>query len=296
MAKITFFGRIRMRWREYNRQEQIVLSITYLLLFAWALYTLIPYYYCIMNSLKDIKEFNRDTMALPSFLKWENYKLAFQLEYKNNNLIEMLYNSIVFVSTFTFSNVFASLLTAYTLARYEFPGKGFIYGLAITIQLIPIFGNTGAAYLLTYHLGLVDNIWLMWVTAFNGFDMQFLIMYSYFVNVDKAYAEAARMDGASQFVIFWKIMIPMIIPPILVMTLNTVLGLWNNYTTPLIYFPNNPTLTSGIFNMQKRVQYIEGGTTAFYAAILIALTIPVTFFLVSNRKIFKIDTQGGIKG
>ena len=294
--KISLFKKIRAKFGTYTRQEQIVLSIMYLLLFLWAIYTLIPYVYCIMNTVKDIKQFNRDPMGFPNYLKWENYVLAFELEYRNTNLLEMLGNSIIFLCTYTFANLFASLLTAYTLARYEFKGKSLIYGLAITIQLIPLFGNTGAAYLLCDRLGLIDNIWMMWVTVFNGFDMNFLIMYSYFVNVDRTYAEAARMDGASQFTIFWRIMIPMIMPPILVMMLSCVMTYWNNYTTPLIYFPNNPTLTTGIFSMQKRVQYVEGGMTAFYAAICISMVFPVTFFLLTNKKTFSLDVQGGIKG
>lgn len=291
-----FFAKIRMRWRSYTPQERIVLSFTYILLFLWAVWTLVPLLFTLFNAIKDVKEYYRDPMAFPSYIKWENFSLAMQLEYRNNNVLEMFFNSLVFITTFTASNIGASLLTAYTLARYNFPGKNFLYSLIIVVQIVPIFGTGGSAYLVADKLGLVDNLWLLWITAFSAFDLQCLIMYSYFVNIDKSYAEAARMDGASQFTIFSKIMIPMVMPPIMIMALSSVISHWNNFSTPIIYMPWHPTIVSGIYNLQKSSQYVKGGITAFFAGILICSLPMVAFFLATHRGIFKIDTSGGVKG
>ena len=136
----------------------------------------------------------------------------------------------------------------------------------------------------------------MWISCLNGFDYTFLIIYSYFVNVDSAYAEAAKMDGASNLVIFIKIMIPMVFPSILVMWLSNVIKLWNDYTTPLIYMPSHPTLSTGIYNLQKLSAYMDGGMTAFFAAIIISMLPILLIFTLTQRKIFSINVEGGIKG
>lgn len=286
----------KSRYKTYSRQEKIVLPIYHILLLLLALWLIFPVLFCLMNSFKEVTEYNRDAIGFPSYLAWENYLLAFKLEYRNTNVIGMFFNTVIYVATFSTASMVSSLMCAYALARFKFRGRTLLYSLAVTIQIIPIFGSVGSSYLLTYNLGILDNKWLMWVSCLNGFDYTFLIIYSYFINVDGAYAEAAKMDGASNLTIFVKIMIPMVFPSILVMWLSNVIKLWNDYTTPLIYLPSHPTLSTGIYNLQKLSAYMEGGMTAFFAAIIISMIPILLIFTLTQRKIFNINVEGGIKG
>jgi ABC-type glycerol-3-phosphate transport system permease component len=249
-----------------------------------------------MNSLKEVTEYNRDAISFPNYLEWKNYAYAFKLEYRNTNVIGMFFNTVIYVATFSTASMVSSLMCAYALSRFKFRGRTFLYSLAVCIQIIPIFGSLGSSYLLTYNLGILDNKWLMWVSCLNGFDYTFLIIYSYFINVDSAYAEAARMDGANNVVIFVKIMIPMVFPSILVMWLSNVIKLWNDYTTPLIYLPSHPTLATGIKSLEALSIRSEGDMTAFFAAIIISMIPILLIFTITQRKIFNINVEGGIKG
>ncbi len=293
---MTNRSKLKSRLYRYTRQEKFLLPIFHCLLFLLVLWVLFPALFCLINSLKEVTEYNRSAVSLPSYLEWKNYAYAFQLTYRNHNVLGMFFNTVVFVITFSLANVFSSLMCAYALSRFRFRGRNLLYSLAVMIQIIPIFGSLGSSYLLCYNLGILDNIWLMWISSLNGFDYTFLIIYSYFVNVDSAYAEAAEIDGANNLTIFLKIMTPMVMPSILVMWLSSVIGLWNNYTSPLIFLPSHPTLATGLYNLQKLSSYMDGGMTAYFAAIVVSIIPILLIFVLTQRKIFSINIEGGVKG
>ena len=293
---MTNRSKLKSRLYRYTRQEKFLLPIFHCLLFLLVLWVLFPALFCLINSLKEVTEYNRSAVSLPSYLEWKNYAYAFQLTYRNHNVLGMFFNTVVFVVTFSLANVFSSLMCAYALSRFRFRGRNLLYSLAVMIQIIPIFGSLGSSYLLCYNLGILDNIWSMWISSLNGFDYTFLIIYSYFVNVDSAYAEAAEIDGANNLTIFLKIMTPMVMPSILVMWLSSVIGLWNNYTSPLIFLPSHPTLATGLYNLQKLSSYMDGGMTAYFAAIVVSIIPILLIFVLTQRKIFSINIEGGVKG
>lgn len=293
---MTIASKFKDRIGKYTRQEKILLPLFHIILVVFVIWTLFPIAFCLMNSLKEVTEYNRDAISFPSYFDWENYRLALELEYRNTDVIGMFFNTVVFVSTYSVASIASSLMSAYALSRFQFRGRAFLYSLAVTIQIIPVFGSVGSSYLLCYNLGILDNPALMWITSLGGFDYTFLIIYSYFVNVDRSYAEAAKMDGASNMTIFLKIMTPMVMPSILVMWLSNFIGLWNNYTTPLIFLPSFPTLSTGIYNLQRLSAYMDGGMTAFFAAIIISIIPILLIFSLTQRKIFSINVEGGVKG
>ncbi len=286
----------KSRLKQYTRQERILLPVFHVILLLLAIWAILPVIFVLLNSLKQVDDYYANPMGLPKMMMWKNFPNALKITYRNTNVYGMFFNTVVFVATFSVANIISSLFTAYALSRFDFLAKKFLYALAVIIQIIPIFGTTGAGYLLMAKLGLLDNIWLSWVSAASGFDYAFLIIYSYLVNIDKSYSEAAAMDGANNFTIMFKIVTPMVLPAILVMWLSSLVGLWNNYTTPLIYWPNHPTLSTGLYNLKSLASYIEGGTTTYFAAIVLAI-IPITvIFLFTQKWIFNIKVDGGIKG
>ena len=104
------------------------------------------------------------------------------------------------------------------------------------------------------------------------------------------------MDGANNFVIFARIMVPMVMPSILVMGLSNVVGLWNDYSTALIFLPTHPTIGTGVYALYDLSARITDGAVIYFAAIIISI-IPVTLIYVFTQKaIFKISLEGGLKG
>lgn len=286
------------RWKQYSKQEKIVLPLFHLLLLILAAYMVLPLLFAILNSFKSIEAYYQNSMAFPAWseIKWSNYVNALHLTYRNTSVLGMFGNTIYFVVTFCIGNVGSSMCCAYVLSRFQFRGRNFLYALAITIQIIPVFGTTGAAYMVMDDYDLIDNIWMIWITGASGFDYMFLIFYSYFVNVAGTYAEAAEIDGAGNFRIFWQIMVPMVLPAVFTMILSTVMGLWNDYATALLYLPSHPTLATGIYNLKSLAAYQEGGLTTYFAAIVIAMIPILLMFFFGQVRILKINVDGGVKG
>lgn len=281
---------------KYTNQERILLPIFHFVLLFFAVYELLPFVFVIINSFKGVDEYYVSAINFPKGFEIKNYLKAFRITYKNTNVLGMFFNTVFFVVSFSFGAMSSSIMTAYVLSRFRFLGRGFLYGLAVTIQVIPVFGTLGASYQVLNTLGMVDNIWLLWISGANGFTFTFLIVFSYFENIDTAYSEAAKVDGAGNFTIFIKIMVPMVMPAVMTMWLSNFIALWNDYSTPLIFLPNHPTLSTGIYNLKSLTAYIEGGVTTYFAAVVLAMIPILLLFATFQKKIFKINVDGGIKG
>ena len=293
---MNFAQRIKARWRQYSLQERIVIPLVYVFLLVMAFKVLLPIFYVLMNSLKAVREFNDSAVAFPKTLEWANYARAIVLEYRNTNVVGMFFNSIFYTVSYSVANTFSSCMAAYILSKYHFKARGFIYSLAIAVQLIPIFGNAGASFRLVSDLGLINHMSLMWITALGGFDYTFLIVYSYFQNVSWTYAEAAFIDGASNWYTFTRIMLPMVLPAILTMWLSNVIALWSDFSTPMIYLQDTPTLASGLYNMKSRAPFVEGGITTYFAALIISIIPIVALYTVLQKQLLDVNVDGGIKG
>lgn len=293
---MDFKQRIKLRWGQYTRQEKIVIPLVYLFLLILVVKVCLPIAYVLMNSLKSLREFNDNVMSLPSKPVWSNYWRAITLEYRNTNVIGMFFNSVFYTLSYSIAGTFTPCLSAYVLSKYRFKARGFIYSLAIAIQLIPIFGNTGASYDLVSDLGLIDHIELMWITNMGGFGWTFLVIYSYFENVSWTYAEAAFIDGASNWYTFIRIMLPMVLPAVLTMWLSNVIGLWSDYATPMIFFKDNPTLGAGIYNLKTRAPFIEGGKTVYFAVLIVSVVPILLLYIILQDQLLKVNVDGGIKG
>ena len=289
-------SKLSTAYKAFTRQEKILLPIFHVVLLVFAVWMMLPMLFALLNSFKSVDEYYVNSMALPKILAFSNYSNAFKLTYRNTTILKMFFNSVVFVLLFLFGNMASSIMSAYVIAKFKFFGRNFLYVMAIVTQLIPIFGTQGAAYLICSKLGMIDNIWLLWLTGASGFDYTFLIVHSYFQNVDNAYSESAYMDGAGNFTVFIRIMVPMVMPSILIMGLSTMVALWNDYATALIFLPNNPVLATGIYNLQSLSAYIQGGATTYFAAVVIAMLPMLLIFMVAQRYIFNINLEGGIKG
>ena len=285
--------KITKRW---TKQELAVILVSYAFLLVFAIWCVMPIVFVVINSLKSVIEFNENVLALPKVLEFANYKRALQLTYRNTNLIQMFLNSIIFCALFSVAEIFSSSMSAYVLSKYEFRGRKVILTIAMIVQIIPIFGSGGMSYIILSRLGMIDNIWLIWISGASGFGYTFLIIYSYFKNVSWEYAEAAFIDGAGSFYVFIRIMLPMVTPALLTMWLSAVIGLWGDYLTPMLYLRNTPTLAAGIYNLKSLAAFTQGGTTTYFAALVISIVPLVIMYLFTQRGIFSVKLEGGIKG
>ena len=125
--------------------------------------------------------------------------------------------------------------------------------------------------------------------------MGFFVLYSFFVTLPWDYADAAFIDGANDYQVFFKIMLPMAMGPIMAMFIVASIGTWNNYMTTLLYYPSYPTLTAGLY-------LYESSTTRdvdyplYYTGVLVTMLPVIIVFVAFQDSIMNNVTMGGLKG
>ena len=208
---------------------------------------------------------------------------------------EMTWNSAWFTFGATFMKMMATICFAYACARFEFRGRKMLYGFVILQMMLPVYGQTASNYSLMSKLGLVDSpLFLLGLGAGHG--MYFLITYSFFRSLPTGYEEAAKIDGANAFVIFWKVMLPLAKPITVALAIMTAIGTWNDYSTVLVYLKDYPTLATGLY-MIKEAAFTAGlQTPTYFAAIIISIAPVVVVFIIFNKQIMNNVSIGGLKG
>lgn len=266
---------------------------------AYTLCLLIPYAYAAFASVSNYKEYYLNIFPFPSEgIKWENYVDAWNnLKHEGNGVPEMILNSLWFAGGSAILNVFLSSCGAYVCAKYEFRGRSFLYWFALITMMIPVVGSMPSQLKFISNMGVYNSRLYIFVDAAT-IGATFIIMYGCFKNLDWAYAEAAFMDGAGHFTVFFKIMLPQVISPMTALILSDFIMGWANVENSLVYYPELPTLSTGLYHFRSIVITAEGMRRypAYFAAILLCIIPTVTLFAIFQKKLMDIQLSGGIKG
>ena len=236
-----------------------------------------------------------DPFSLPYEWHFGNYIEAFKkLEVNGTNMIQMIGNSLWMTIGGGFLDVFCSLMLAYACGKFRFFGRNVLHATSIVIMVLPIIGSGGAYYRLIYNLHLNDSM-LYLVTFCTGFGMQYIILYGFMQNLSWSYAEAAYIDGASEAQVFFKVMIPMCISPICALFVLRSIGIWNDYSTSLLYLKQMPTLATGLYIFKSQMTY-KVRMDILIAASMLSIIPVLILFLIFNKTLLDLDLSGGIKG
>lgn len=290
-----------MKNAKQNPVAMLLMTLVFILLFVYSLTLIYPFVWAFFNSLKSNPEYWENTMSLPKDWLFSNYIIAFTdvqakttNPFKTANMIEMLINSIWYTAGGTFLGVLGSTMVAYTVARYDFFGKRLIYGLAVFVMIIPIVGSLPASYKLVYSLGIANSP-LYLIATVGAFGMPFFVMSAFFGNVSWAYAEAAFIEGASNFRVFVDIMLPLAKPGFITMFITSAISRWNDYLTPMLYLKDFPTLSAGLFDFQHSSRVASRMPVYFSAMLLMTLPI-IAVFIGFQETIMNNMSIGGLKG
>lgn len=284
------------RKNRLTKSHRIVFALVAVLFFIYAVTVIYPFVWAFFNSMKGKEEFLNDPLALPSRFDLSNFINAFTtFEVFGVNLIGMFGNSIVLTVCSTLLSVASCACTAYCVVKYRFFGRKFLYFLAIMIMLVPTIGSMPAMYRLVNNLGIKDNVVGVSLLWGSGFGFNFLLLYSYFKNVSGAYAEAAKVDGAGDYVIFFRIMLPQALPAMGAAAIVTAIGVWNDYLTPFLYLENSPTIAYGLYDFEMNINATMDYPTLFAGIILSCLPL-IIIFIAFQKTIITNTVAGGLKG
>lgn len=276
------------------------LNLTKTLIFigftAYAISLIYPLVWAFLSSLKESAEYmTQNKMDLPQLWKFDNYLKAFEgLNIDGKNMFDMFFNSIWFSIGGTLAGVGVSCMTAYAVSKYRFPGSKLIYWTAVISMMIPIVGSLPSQFKVYTALGIIETPWLL-LAFMNGFGFNFLVLHSFFESLPRSYMEAAFIDGAGHFTCFLRVMLPQAKSPVMALSIVSFINFWNDYTTPLLFLKEYPTLSSGIYMYQVINTRILDMPVLFAGIILTAIPVVVLYALFQN-KIMNISLEGGIKG
>lgn len=279
----------------------IILFISLILYMAFMFYLM---FWGIITSLKGVGEFNDNVLGLPQSLTFQNFATIYKNFYVRvtvNGVQEFRFIEDMLLNTFLFAGV-GSLVTAlvpcivaYAVTRFNFKFNAVIKGIVIVTMILPIIGAAPAEIKLLRDLGIYDTIWGNWIQRFNFLGMNFLIYCAAFEVVPKDFAEAAYMDGASEFKLFTKVMFPMVVTIFATIYLISFIAAWNDYQTPMLYLPSHPTLAFGVYDL-SRTQINELNNVPARMAGCVILLVPVLLiFIAFRKKIMGNITLGGVK-
>lgn len=286
----------RSNWKKKSRSERVVLWIMLAIFVVYGLSLLFPIFWAVLNSFKTTREFNADSFAFTANPTLDNYKKVFtELSSANTSIPKAILNSIWMTTASTLLGLIASSLTAYVVAKYRFKMSGFIYALAIFIQIIPLVGSvTGMYQLIWGTLKIGDKPFLIWPIWFGGFGFSFLMLYSAFKSVPWSYAESAFIDGAGHFMTFVRIMLPSVKPVLASLFVVNFIGAWNDYMTAYLYMPSYSPLALAVYELQGDAKFIS---YPVYLSVIVISIIPTIILFISFQKlIMENTTTGGLKG
>jgi raffinose/stachyose/melibiose transport system permease protein len=263
----------------------------YGILVVWALIVLGPLIDMLLLSFKDLSGIVSDPLGLPTQWNVSNYTQA----WTQGNIQTYLVNTAIVSVVSVAAILLLSSMAAYAIARFQFPGNQLVYlfflsGLALPIQMIAV-----PLFILMRDLGLIDNI-LSVVLIYVGSGMSFsvFLLVNFIRHIPLDLEEAALLDGASYFQIYWRIVLPLIRPSLGTVGLLNFISAWNGFFFPLILLSNPDQMTVAVGVLSFVGQYATQWN--FLLPALIIVTLPtVIVFIVVSRQFIRNMTAGAIK-
>jgi multiple sugar transport system permease protein len=264
------------------------------LLITVSIVFLVPFYWMVSSALKDNAQiFDRTLQPWPDPVHWENFPLA--MNYPGFPYLRLLWNSIYYAGLVTIGTVISCAAVAYGFARLRFPGRDALFAITLATLMIPPIVTFIPTYILFAKLGLIGTYVPLIAPRFLGDAFFIFMLRQFFRGVPWDLSDAARIDGANEFRIFWEIMLPLVRPALIVVAVFTLLYTWHDFFGPLIYLqdPMKYPLSLGLFAF--RAQRTMEWPLIMTGATLTVLPL-IVVFLFTQRYFIRGVSMTGLKG
>jgi ABC-type glycerol-3-phosphate transport system permease component len=279
-----------MLTRRFSRLFENGLMYTFLI--AVSIFMLLPFVWMLSTSLKPADEI----FAIPPIIISGHMDLhAYIYIQKEYNILRIVGNTFIIAFSATFLRLFFCALGGYGFAKFRFPGQGALFAFLLGTMVIPSAVTLIPVYLIMRDLKWIDTFLPLIIPgAASAFGIFF--MRQYILSLSEEIMDAARIDGAGEFTIFWRIILPIVAPGLTSLGLIFFMQSWNDFMGPLIYLKSqiNFTLPLLIRSMIGPV-----GRTVYdvqMAASVISLIPLLVIFLVFQRRFLEGITAGAVKG
>ena len=268
-------------------------GIIYIILFFISFVCLVPFYWMIRSSLMDMSQiFTMPPIWIPKPIKFSNYKEALTMLPFGRYFLNTL-----FVVVFTvLGTVITSSLCAYSFSRIEWKGRDTVFGILLTAMMIPFAVTLIPTFIGWQKLGVVNSYAPLIVPAwFGGGVFNVFLLRQFFRTIPKELDEAARIDGAGHFTIYSKIIMPLSKPSLIVVSLFSFMGSWNDFLGPLVYLNDGDKFTLSLGLMQFQGMYSAQWQYMMAAATVVLVPIVIIFF-IGQKYFIEGISMSGMKG
>ncbi len=279
----------------YKKDVQLKSKIAYLPVFLFlvflAVLVLLPVIWMVFSAFKPEKEIiSWPPTFFPAALTLENF-VAVQ---NRIHISRYILNSVIYAGGTTLLAVVVNSMAGYAYAFYEFKGKTGLFLLTLATMMVPFQVIMVPLFLVVFKMGMYDSYWGLIIprVAVAG---SIFMMRAAFAGIPKELAEAARIDGLSEFGIFWRIMMPQVKPAAITLMILSINGSWNDLLWPMIITSRTQmrTLANGLalFIGQNTIEY-----GAAFAGALISLLPMFVLYMIGQKYFVEGMAGAGLKG
>jgi multiple sugar transport system permease protein len=285
------------KFRSMEQVSRIEKSAAYVLLFLGSILFLVPFYFVFNASLKGQAQVESgDFVSLPASLKelkLSNYPRA--LAPDKMNFWPALSNTVVITTLSVVGQVISCSLVGFGFARFKFRGRGVLFMIMLSTLMLPAQVVMIPVFILFRSFGMIDTFWPLVIPMWLAAPFYVFMFRQFFSQIPEELIEAARIDGASNWRVYWQLMLPLSGPVIAIVGIWTFLSSWNAFLEPLIYLnsPQNRTIALALNNF--RGQYGVSDVHLLMAATLVCMLPCVVLFFAMQRYFVESVAMSGLK-
>jgi multiple sugar transport system permease protein len=258
-------------------------ALIWLILIGGAIIMALPFVWLVISSFKpQQKIFLYPPEWIPRPFLWQNYVEA--LVYKPFGLY--IFNTLRIVALNEIAILLAASFCGYGFARIRFPGRDFWFGLVLATMMVPYFALMVPQFIIFSRLGWIDTILpLTFPFFFGGGAFNIFLLRQFFRTLPEELADAGRIDGCSEFGVYWKIMLPLCKPALATVAIFTFLNGWNDFIVPLLYLRSDQNFTVSIglatFRsvMDTRWDLLMAASTAMIFPVILLFFFAQRYFI-----------------
>ena len=271
----------------------ILRTIQYAVMIALSAIFLIPLVWMISSSLKEQGQvFAYPPAWIPNPVMWSNYPEALQ----RAPLLLWLRNTGFITGMAIVGNVITSSMVAFGFARLRFPGRGPLFVLLLSTMMLPEVVTLIPRFIMFKSIGWVDTFWPLTLPAFfGGGAYNIFLVRQFYLTIPTDFDEAARLDGASNWQIWWRILVPLSTPVLIAVSIFSFVAHWNDFLHPLIYLFSEEKKTLAL-GLRAFINPMDASWHISMAASMFLVVPIILLFFFGQRYFIRGVTMTGIAG
>lgn len=253
---------------------------------------MVPLYWMFSTALKSPQQtFAIPPEWIPVPAQWDNFAKVFE----EVPFGRFYLNTLFLAGANIVGHLVSVTLVAYGFARLRFPGRDILFLIMLSTLMIPYQVTLVPRFILFAKLGLTNTYWPLILPAFTGTPFLIFLVRQYMMSIPFDLDEAAYIDGATRFDVFWRIIIPLTRPALMLVIVFTFIDVWNDFLQPLIYL-NDPNM----FTVSLGLSFFQGARETNWnllmAGSVLAMLPPLVLFFFAQKQLIGGISVEGLKG